>query len=86
MPRHPPYALNNLTPQTIKDARIHYTILKHQPDTPPLENTYHPAVTHQVAVCPRTEPDLVIQKQQRVLPQDPTVCRARSLLMLFLAK
>ena len=35
MPRHPPCALNNLTPQTIKDARIHYAILKHQPAHPP---------------------------------------------------
>src|ERR1700742_1978630 len=38
MPRHPPCALNNLTPQTIKDARIHYAILKHQPAHPPHTN------------------------------------------------
>ena len=49
MPRHPPYALNNLTPQTIKDARIHYATLNTQPHPNPTTTTTptHPSQGNQ---------------------------------------
>src|SRR2546430_1750935 len=80
MPRHPPCALNNLHHKhntTIKhirkiDARIHYTILKHQPDNPTTPT--HPPTQP----CRRYRPDQAPEPKTHtppVLPQDPTACR-----------
>src|SRR5262245_29517534 len=48
------------------------------------EFTRHPEKhlppTKREAVCPRRAPEVLIQKQQHVLSQDPTVCRTSKLV------
>jgi hypothetical protein len=55
MPRHPPYALKNLTTKSFKDARIHWAILnQHQ--------TRHLLISHNLTGTPAgiaTDADLV---------------------------
>lgn len=53
------------------DARIHYTILKHQPDHPPTQPTYPTTTLGRFG----SEQIRTRNPTQRVLPQDPTACR-----------
>src|ERR1044072_7792279 len=75
MPRHPPYALNNLTPQTIKDARIHYAILKHQPETPTTLRTPEPNSHPLDTVCSRAEALNNLVPETPLPPKKRVCCR-----------